>query len=88
MLVIEALRNGSVDDERIRSSLTGDDELEDTTRTEIEANLRLVLGDDAAGLRRPGAVEPAAERARERAARRQAVPVRSGGCVRTAPRIL
>ena len=45
VLVIEALRNGRVDDERIRSSLTEDDELEDTTRTEIEANLRLVLGD-------------------------------------------
>ena len=45
VLVVEALRNGRVDDDRIRSALAEDDELEDTKRTEIEANLRLVLGD-------------------------------------------
>ena len=45
MLVLEALRNGRVDHDRIRSALPPDDELEDTKRTEIEANLRLVLGD-------------------------------------------
>ena len=45
VLVVEALRNGRVDDDRIRSALAQDDELEDTKRTEIEANLRLVLGD-------------------------------------------
>ena len=45
MLVLEALRNGRVDDNRIRSALAEDDELEDTKRTEIETNLPLVLGD-------------------------------------------
>ena len=45
VLVVEALRNGRVDDDRIRSALAEDDELEDTKRTEIEANLRVVLGD-------------------------------------------
>ena len=44
-LVLESLRNGRVDDDRIRSALAEDDELDDTKRTEIEANLRLVLGD-------------------------------------------
>ena len=45
MLVLEALRNGRVDHDRIRSALPPDDELEDTKRREIAANLRLVLGD-------------------------------------------
>ena len=45
VLVLEALRTGRVDDNRIRSVLAEDDELEDTKRTEIEANLRLVLED-------------------------------------------
>ena len=45
VLVVEALRNGRVDDDRIRSALAEEDELEDTKRTEIETNLRLVLGD-------------------------------------------
>ena len=45
VLVVEALRNARVDDDRIRSALAEDDELEDTKRAEIEANLRLVLGD-------------------------------------------
>ena len=45
VLVLEALRTGRVDDNRIRSVLAEDDELEDTKRTAIEANLRLVLGD-------------------------------------------
>lgn len=45
VLVLEALRTGRVDDNRIRSALAEDDELEDAKRTEIEANLRLVLGD-------------------------------------------
>ena len=45
VLVLEALRNGRVDDNRIRSALAEDDKLDDTKRTEIEANLRLVLGD-------------------------------------------
>ena len=39
VLVVEALRNGRVDDDRIRSVLAEDDELENTKRTEIEANL-------------------------------------------------
>ena len=45
VLILEALGNGRVDDDRIRSALAEDDELDDTKRTEIEANLRLVLGD-------------------------------------------
>ena len=45
VLVVEALRNARVDDDRLRSALAEDDELEDTKRAEIEANLRLVLGD-------------------------------------------
>lgn len=45
MLVLEALRNGRVDNGRVRLALAADDELEDTKRTEIEANLCLVLGD-------------------------------------------
>ena len=45
MLVLEALRNGSVDHDRIRRALAADDELEDTKRKEIEVNLCLVLGD-------------------------------------------
>lgn len=45
VLVVEALRDGRVDDDRIRSALAEDDELDDTKRTDVEANLRLVLGD-------------------------------------------
>ena len=45
MLVLEALRNGNVDHDRIRSALAADDELEDAKRKEIEANLCFVLGD-------------------------------------------
>ena len=45
MLVVEALKNERVDDERIRSALAVGEELEDTERREIAANLRLVLGD-------------------------------------------
>ena len=45
VLVVEALRNGRVDDNRIRSALAKDDELEDTKRAEFESNLRLVVGD-------------------------------------------
>lgn len=45
MLFLEALRNGSVDHDRIRRALAADDELEATKRKEIEANLCLVLGD-------------------------------------------
>ena len=45
MLVLEAFRDGRVQNDRIRSALVADDELKDTKRTEIEANLRLVLGD-------------------------------------------
>lgn len=45
VLVLEALRTGRVDGNRVRSALMEDDELEDTKRTEIEANLRLVLRD-------------------------------------------
>ena len=45
MLVLEAFRDGRVENDRIRSALVADDELEDTKRTGIEANLRLVLGD-------------------------------------------
>ncbi len=44
-LVGEALRDGRVDGDRIRSALVEDDEPEDTKRTDVEANLRLVLGD-------------------------------------------
>lgn len=45
VLVVEALRNGRVDDDRIRSALADDEELDDTKRTDVEENLRLVLGD-------------------------------------------
>lgn len=45
MLVLEALRNGRVDHDRIRLALAADDELEDSKRKEIEANLCFVLGD-------------------------------------------
>ena len=45
VLVVEALRDGRVDGDRIRSALVEDHELEDTKRTDVEANLRLVLGD-------------------------------------------
>ena len=44
-LILEALRNGRVDDDRIRSALAEDDQLEDAKRAEFESNLRLVLGD-------------------------------------------
>ena len=45
VLIVEALRNGRVDDDRIRKTLAEDHELEDTERTGIEPNLRLVLED-------------------------------------------
>ena len=45
VLVVEALRNGRVDGDRIRCALVEDDALDDTKRTDFEANLRLVLGD-------------------------------------------
>ena len=45
VLVVEALRNGRVDGDRVRSALAEDDGLEDRKRTDVEANLRLVLGD-------------------------------------------
>lgn len=45
VLVVEALRNGRVDGDRIHSPLAEDDELDDTKRTDFEAILRLVLGD-------------------------------------------
>ena len=45
ILVLEALRNGSVGHDRIHSALAADDELEDAKRKEIEANLCFVLGD-------------------------------------------
>ena len=45
VLVVEALRDGRVDDDRIRSALADDEELDDTKRTDVEENLRLVLGD-------------------------------------------
>ena len=45
LLIVKALRNGRIDESRIGIALEGDDELEDTKRKEITANLRLVLGD-------------------------------------------
>ena len=45
VLVVEALRNGRVDSDRISCALVEDDALDDTKRTDFEANLRLVLGD-------------------------------------------
>ena len=45
VLVVEALRNGRVDGDRIRCALVEDDAFDDTKRTDFEANLRLVLGD-------------------------------------------
>ena len=45
VLVVEALRDGRVDGDRIRSALADDEELDDTKRTDVEENLRLVLGD-------------------------------------------
>ena len=44
-LLVDALRNGHVDQERVGSVLAEDDDLDDTKRAEIEANLRVVLGD-------------------------------------------
>ena len=45
VLVVEALRDGRVDGDRIRSALADDEELDDTKRTDVEENLRIVLGD-------------------------------------------
>ena len=45
VLIVEALRNGHVDEDRIRRTLAEGDELEDTRPAGIEANLHLVLGD-------------------------------------------
>ena len=45
LLIVEALMNGRIDENRIGRALGGDDELVDTKRAEIAANLRLVLGD-------------------------------------------
>ena len=45
VLFVEALRDGRVDEDRIRRTLAEDDRLENTKRTSIEANLRLVLED-------------------------------------------
>ena len=66
VLVVEALRNGHVDQERIGRVLAEDDDLEGTKRAEIEANLRLVLGDLCVVIDdEPMAVVPAGEIADE-----------------------
>ena len=45
VLVVDALRNGHVDQERVGRVLAEDDDLDDTKRAEFEANLHVVLGD-------------------------------------------
>ena len=45
VLIVDALRNGHVDQERVGRLLAEDDNLDDTKRAEIEANLHVVLGD-------------------------------------------
>ena len=45
VLVVDALRNGHVERERVGRVLAEDDDLDDTKRAEIEANLHVVLGD-------------------------------------------
>ena len=45
VLVVDALRNGQIDQERVGRVLAEDEDLDDTKRAEIEANLLVVLGD-------------------------------------------
>ena len=45
VLVVDALRNGHVERERVGRVLAEDDDLDDTKRAEIEENLHVVLGD-------------------------------------------
>ena len=45
VLIVEALRNGRVDGDRIRSVLVEEEDFDDTRSRDVEANLRLVLGD-------------------------------------------
>ena len=66
VLVLEALRNGFVEHELIGRVLAEDDELDDAKRGEIEANLRLVLGDLCVVTDdEPMAIDPAGEIADE-----------------------